>query len=243
MTHSVYWIRHKDHTDMFNQGYIGVSKNPDRRWLEHGKRSPNLYLKNAIKKYGWDNLIKEVILIGEETYCYDLEAKIRSTKQTGWNIAEGGAKPPSMLGLRGAQTSMFGKKHSKETREKMKGRVSPNKGKTLNAETKEKLRQAHVGKKHSEKTIEKMRVVKIGKRPTSQTIEKLKIARSKDPRGAESKHYKGDILATEILTGKQTVLRGPDEMRDIGFCHVNVYKCVNEKRKSHKGHTFKRLEK
>ena len=27
MSTSVYWIRHKDHTDMFSQGYVGVSKN------------------------------------------------------------------------------------------------------------------------------------------------------------------------------------------------------------------------
>jgi group I intron endonuclease len=94
MSTSLYWIRHKDHTDMFSEGYIGVSKNVEARWLRHSRYSDNQHLKAAIKKYGWDNLIKEVILVGEEAYCYDLESKIRPTKQIGWNIAEGGAKPP-----------------------------------------------------------------------------------------------------------------------------------------------------
>jgi hypothetical protein len=95
MNTSLYWIRHKDHTDMFNQGYVGVSKNTEARWFRHSRYSDNQHLKAAIKKYGWDSLIKEVILIGEEKYCYDLEAKIRPNKQIGWNIAEGGAKPPT----------------------------------------------------------------------------------------------------------------------------------------------------
>jgi hypothetical protein len=94
MSTSVYWIHHKDHTDMFSQGYVGVSKNIEARWFRHSRYSDNQHLKSAIKKYGWDNLIKEVVLIGEETYCYKLETKIRPTKQIGWNIAEGGAKPP-----------------------------------------------------------------------------------------------------------------------------------------------------
>jgi hypothetical protein len=79
---------------MFNQGYIGVSKNVESRWFRHSRYSDNQHLKAAIKKYGWDNLIKQVILIGEKLYCYNLEAKIRPTKQIGWNIAEGGVNPP-----------------------------------------------------------------------------------------------------------------------------------------------------
>jgi hypothetical protein len=28
MAYSVYWIYHKSHSDVFSQGYVGVSKNP-----------------------------------------------------------------------------------------------------------------------------------------------------------------------------------------------------------------------
>jgi predicted GIY-YIG superfamily endonuclease len=95
MNTSLYWIRHKDHIDMFCQGYIGVSTNIEARFQRHSKYSENQHLKSAIKKYGWDNLVKQIILVGEETYCYDLESKIRPNKQIGWNIAEGGSKPPT----------------------------------------------------------------------------------------------------------------------------------------------------
>lgn len=95
MSTSLYWIRCKDHTDMFRQGYIGVSKNTKERFYRHNKHSENQHLKAAIKKYSWNNLVKQIVLIGEEKYCYDLETKIRPTRQIGWNIAEGGAKPPT----------------------------------------------------------------------------------------------------------------------------------------------------
>lgn len=94
MSTSLYWIRCEDHTDMFSQGYVGVSSNTEARFLRHSRYSGNQHLKAAIKKYGWDKLIKQIVLIGEEKYCYDLESKIRPIKQIGWNIAEGGAKPP-----------------------------------------------------------------------------------------------------------------------------------------------------
>lgn len=95
MSTSLYWIHHANHTNIFNEGYVGVSKNTAARWERHSKYSDNNHLNAAIKKYGWDNLIKEIIVIGEEKYCYDLELKIRPTKQIGWNIAEGGEKPPT----------------------------------------------------------------------------------------------------------------------------------------------------
>jgi len=95
MTHAVYWIRHKDHTDMFSEGYIGVSSNPKNRWIRHWKYNGNQHLKNAIDKYGWNNLVKEIILFGEKKYCFNVEIKIRPTRQIGWNISEGGAKPPT----------------------------------------------------------------------------------------------------------------------------------------------------
>jgi hypothetical protein len=80
---------------MFSEGYIGVSINTEARFKRHSKYSDNPHLKAAIKKYGWNSLVKQVILISEEKYCYNLELKIRPTRQIGWNIAEGGAKPPT----------------------------------------------------------------------------------------------------------------------------------------------------
>ena len=91
---SVYWIRHKDHADIFNQGYVGVSVDAEKRFNQHLKRTQNAHLKNAIAKYGWDNLTKEVVLIADNKYCLEIEQKLRPTKEIGWNLVNGGGKPP-----------------------------------------------------------------------------------------------------------------------------------------------------
>lgn len=96
----VYWIRAPRHSDPLSEGYIGVSKSPKRRWYYHNwrkrtKRHDNPILSNAIEKYTWDGLIKQVLVIGSEKYCYELEAKIRPSVEMGWNVNAGGDKPPT----------------------------------------------------------------------------------------------------------------------------------------------------
>ena len=77
-----------------------MSKNAENRWkyghhwaLKQG-RHDNPILVNAVNKYGWDNLIKQVILVADEEYCYDIESKLRPSESIGWNINVGGTKPP-----------------------------------------------------------------------------------------------------------------------------------------------------
>ena len=52
MEHCVYWIHTKDHTDIFTQGYVGITNNLERRSFRHFNYSDNQHLKNAINKYG-----------------------------------------------------------------------------------------------------------------------------------------------------------------------------------------------
>ena len=107
MTYSVYLIHHKNHSDVFSQGYVGVSKNPKDRWNRHWKYNGNEHLTRAIKKYGWNNLIKEIILIGEEKYCYFIENKLRNKNGIGWNIVSGGGNPPNQKGkIRSKETKL-----------------------------------------------------------------------------------------------------------------------------------------
>jgi len=91
---SMYWIHLEDHTDMFSQGYIGITKDIKKRWSDHAKRTANNHLLHAIKKYGWDSLVKEVVLVADEAYCLMVEAKLRAEDKIGWNIAKGGGMPP-----------------------------------------------------------------------------------------------------------------------------------------------------
>ena len=127
MSHAVYWIRCADHTDMFSQGYIGVSKDAQRRFVQHQRKSENVHLKNAIKKYGWDTLVKTEILISDQAYCLDIESKLRPTAGIGWNIVAGGGLPPVLTGshpwLLGKPSWNKGKKYSAETCKKISDAV------------------------------------------------------------------------------------------------------------------------
>ena len=126
--HSVYWIHHPTHTDMFRQGYIGVSVNAGKRWDQHLKQPKNRHLKFAINKYGWDNLAKKEVLIAEEDYCLDIERKLRPSDGIGWNIIAGGGKPPIRYG----------------NKDRL-GQASWNKGIAWSDEMKKKLSDAHLG--------------------------------------------------------------------------------------------------
>lgn len=112
----IYWIRSEHHTDCFSEGYIGVTKNPKVRFLDHlrqvlNKTHKNPHLTHAINFYGWDNLKKEIILIGPEDYCYEVEGLLRPEKKIGWNIAVSGHRGPGWP---------KGRRKSIETIEKMR---------------------------------------------------------------------------------------------------------------------------
>jgi hypothetical protein len=100
MSAQVYWIRAAHHSDVTSEGYVGVSRNANKRWAyghkwAHAKgRHENPRLSNAITKHGWENLVKTLLVVAEESYCYDLEQKLRPSEGIGWNLAIGGFKPP-----------------------------------------------------------------------------------------------------------------------------------------------------
>jgi len=171
MSTSLYWIHHKDHTDMFSQGYVGVSKNTEVRWKQHLKYG-NKHLKNAVKKYGWENLVKEIVLISDNKYCLEIESKLRPTDHIGWNIVVGGGVPPNMRGVSNVKNSI-----------RLKGKT-----------------------------------------------------------GSRCHNLKYSIVATNLKTKQQIIFQGNKELIDFGFQFQNVNHCLQEKRKTHKGHTFKRLE-
>lgn len=100
MSAQVYWIRAAHHSDVTLDGYVGVSKNAKARWLyghqwaHRQGRHENPRLANAISKHDWDNLVKTVLVVADENYCYDIERKLRPTDGIGWNLITGGGKPP-----------------------------------------------------------------------------------------------------------------------------------------------------
>lgn len=194
---SVYWLRLPEHTDMFTQGYVGISSKSKLRWNQHFLKSENQHLKNAIKKYGWDNIVKQVVLIADRDYCLDIEKKLRSSSNIGWNIAVGGGNPPPDFGVKFTKGQISwnkGKKMSDDFRKKvsdaLKGKIVWNKGKTgvqtawnkgkpMSDETKAKVSAAKKGTKLSDVTRARMTASRLGKAPYQMTDEvRKKISKS-----------------------------------------------------------------
>ena len=137
----VYWIHTKEQNNIFEDGYIGITNNFNQRMFAHKSASKNndYPLYNAIKKYGWDNLIKEILLISDQNYCKLIELKLRSLKRIGWNLSEGGNLPPNHKGIKQS------KEHLENRCKALKGRIS-----------------GFLGKKHSESAREKCRLINLG---------------------------------------------------------------------------------
>ena len=91
----VYWIRKVEHTNIYTEGYVGVSTNIERRWREHitearANRHPNSFLCNIINEHYPDNLIFEIVYLSNEDNCYNYEEMLRPETNIGWNLRSGG---------------------------------------------------------------------------------------------------------------------------------------------------------
>lgn len=79
--------------------YIGITcRNPKTRWRNGKGYYTNIYMQNAIKKYGWKNVEHEILKTGlsKEEAC-DLECKLieeykSNIREFGYNIESGGIK-------------------------------------------------------------------------------------------------------------------------------------------------------
>ena len=128
--------------------YIGQTKQEiQKRWGFQGKgykNCPKVY--NAILKYGWENVKKEILYDKlNHNDANMLEIKLitevynSNNNNFGYNIENGG----NTIGT-----------HSEETKRKI---GEGNKGKIVSLETREKIRQAKLGKKASNEAKEKLK--------------------------------------------------------------------------------------
>lgn len=96
----VYWIRHRDHTDILTEGYIGITnRSVSYRLKEHYRivrsiDAPNdnvtvSIVHKAMYKYK-DDIIVDTICECDHDYALWLENKIRPLPNIGWNISVGG---------------------------------------------------------------------------------------------------------------------------------------------------------
>lgn len=178
---SVYWIRLPEHTDMLSQGYIGISKNVEKRWKWHRKSKENPHLRSAIDKYGFDTLVKQVILISDKTYCLNLERKLRPSKKIGWNLTEGGGHPPAQRNSASFKKGMTpwnkGVAMPDDVKQKLsnvqKGKQSWNKGIPMSEESKAKVSASKKGKLAYPDAIERMAAVNRGKKRSPELVRKI----------------------------------------------------------------------
>lgn len=115
----VYHIcRNRDLTN-FTKGYIGVAKEPTKRWGEHRRGKTNQHLINALRKHA--DVEFYVIFYGNLEHCYQLEEELRPEENMGWNINKGGSQPPNPKGKPHCISNLppdkrrKGYKHSEET--------------------------------------------------------------------------------------------------------------------------------
>ena len=210
---NVYWVRQAEHTDIFSQGYVGVTNNFTSRMTDHKRGGENAHFRNAINKYGWDNLVKEIIVIAEKDYCLDLETKLRPTNEIGWNLVKGGGIPPSFLGKKRSESNILKLKNrvfSEETKQKMSIAMTGNKnnlGNKRSEETKKKLSQSKLGNKHC-----------LGKQNGLKYV----------------------YIGTNLITGEIIKFVGTKQPVDAGFHYGHISECANGKIKSHKGYSWKK---
>lgn len=126
----LYWIHYLEHTSPESEGYIGITKEFDKRKLTHSTRAKSSHIKNRIDSGAvftvlLENLTKE--------QAQQLEEKYRPSENIGWNIAKGGNIPPSRRGkispktlLKGDDRTIKQKESSKKLSILLQGKVPSN---------------------------------------------------------------------------------------------------------------------
>lgn len=141
----LYWIHAPHHTDIFKEGYIGISIDPKRRFRNHKKRKQNPILENAFNKY---ECKLTILLQSTIEYCKEIEIKLRPVKEIGWNICEGGGIPPSP---KGKIKSPMSEEHKLKISLSKKGqKINVDKRGPMSDETKNKIGKANKGKRKPE---------------------------------------------------------------------------------------------
>lgn len=204
------------HTAPNGKVYIGITgQNPLRRWNSGRGYKNNPHLFAAILKYGWDNFTHEILLDGltkEEAEEHEIRiiAEQRATDpEFGYNHATGGAvnRGNHLSPERRAQISV-----------EVRNRV-------VKDSTREKLRQANLGKQHSEESKAKMRDAKLGKKLSEETRSKMRQSN----RGKRNK----PVYCAELGRVFYSMYAAEQE---LGVAHENIAKVCLGKRQTAGGY-------
>lgn len=85
-THYVYWMRDLSCTRVDEHGYVGVTRNPQKRWTNHRH--------DRVRYSGrWEGIEPTEMIIlmsGTLEECMDMEFRLRPVYDIGWNRNPGG---------------------------------------------------------------------------------------------------------------------------------------------------------
>jgi group I intron endonuclease len=198
--------------------YIGyTSKNIEERFEKHCKRNKGKsHFQHALHLYGFENFQSEIlfesddkqtILDMEQTLIVQLDAR---NPAIGYNVAPGGQggptekkQPTSEATKEKRRLARLGKKHSLQTREKMKGKIK-------SKETREKLSNAMKGRIFSKETIDKMRRPRGGRKQKnkSEYVVANKTTYSSETHPKSKPISINDVMYPSILNASKAIDMG-----------------------------------
>jgi len=246
----VYGIIYKATNKINGKIYIGQTVQPlNKRIIEHLchalLKKDNSYFHNAIRKYGKENFIWEIVaecnLLEELNRAEVKTIEKYNTFENGYNLTRGGE-------------GSIGFKPSNETKRKMSG---SHMGKTLSEEARRKISESQIGEKNynfgrcpTEETKRKMSESHIGKIFSEET--KKKIGESQ--RG--EKNYMYGRRGNKSPKARKYIVITPDEKEIFihgirNFCrnykkeklyHQNLVRVAQGKQEYYKGYKCKYLK-
>jgi group I intron endonuclease len=253
-------------TSPSGKSYIGQTYRPiQERLREHriGKSRDCVAIYNAIQKYGWENFEKDYYEVPDDDLNKHEELMIEvigTLAPDGYNLKEGGSNgrhseetkikikekntglsrsaetkkkiseanqgsKNSMFGIKGDKHPMFGIPRSEHTKQKLR---EANIGKKLTEETKQKLSEARIGKIPTEETKQKLREKLLGKKHTEESKQKMSDAKRGEKNSCSRRVYQYDSHGKLINSFGSVVdaasYLGKNDGSTIGKCAIGTRK-------------------
>lgn len=146
----VYWLHLEEHTDVFSQGYIGITtQGLPKRFAQHkslAKSGKGITVGRALRKYDNKVIATELIASDVDT-CLMLEFNLRPNSNIAWNYSAGG----------GSRVDLG---HNAESRKKISEslvksfKLNPRSPRKNSEETKAKMSLSAKGRMPSQKTLD-----------------------------------------------------------------------------------------